>query len=211
MEHSRTCPHELKTIRLKTNNDKKKGKKKMEIILAIVVASAVIFFGALISIGNERQKKAIDGLREQTILWAIQDLIIKRKILARNVQVDDPLSWLNTIVSKVSETEIKLQVVEVLGEPRVLVCANQNGDRVLFSPHSPHQIRKYVGNRNNGISRFENRNRLISLTRRMVAHRISVLNGGYLFDLELPLAWKKLTGQEISNLECVWMYTSKRL
>ena len=33
----------------------------MEIILAIVVASAVIFFGALISMGNERQKEAVRG------------------------------------------------------------------------------------------------------------------------------------------------------
>ena len=37
----------------------------MEIILAIVVASAVIFFGALISMGNERQRKSIDNLRDQ--------------------------------------------------------------------------------------------------------------------------------------------------
>ncbi len=51
----------------------------MEIILAIVVAAAVIFFGALISMGNERQRRAIDGLREQVVLWAVQDLKIKRE------------------------------------------------------------------------------------------------------------------------------------
>lgn len=34
----------------------------MEILLAIVVASAVIFFGALISMGNERQKTGIRQL-----------------------------------------------------------------------------------------------------------------------------------------------------
>ncbi len=63
----------------------------MEIILAIVVGVAVIFFGALISAGNERQRKAIDGLREQVVLWAIQDLRIKRENLACDVHVDDPL------------------------------------------------------------------------------------------------------------------------
>jgi len=51
----------------------------MEIILALVVAVAVIFFGALISAGNERQRKAIDGVREQIVLWAMQDLRIKRE------------------------------------------------------------------------------------------------------------------------------------
>jgi hypothetical protein len=55
----------------------------MEITLAVVVAAAVIFFGALISTGNERQRKAIDGLREQVIMWAMQDLRIKREKLTR--------------------------------------------------------------------------------------------------------------------------------
>lgn len=64
----------------------------MEIILAIVVGAAVIFFGALISIGNERQRRAIDALREQTVLWAMQDLRIKRERLAREVRIDDPLA-----------------------------------------------------------------------------------------------------------------------
>jgi len=72
----------------------------MEIILAIVVATAVIFFGALISMGNERQRRAIDDLREQTVLWAMQDLRIKREKLARDVRIDDPIGWLNRITVK---------------------------------------------------------------------------------------------------------------
>ena len=93
----------------------------MEIILAIVVASAVIFFGALISAGNERQRKAIDGLREQVILWAVQDLQIKREKLAHEVRVDDPLNWLNKIIGKTCNLEGSLQVIEVFEGPRALV------------------------------------------------------------------------------------------
>ncbi len=63
----------------------------MEIILAIVVASAVNFFGALISMSNERQKRAIDSLREQAVNWAVQDIKIKRERLAQTVQVPDHL------------------------------------------------------------------------------------------------------------------------
>ena len=62
----------------------------MEIILAVVVGVAVIIFGALISLGNERQRKAIDGLREQVVLWAMQDLRIKRESLARDVMALAP-------------------------------------------------------------------------------------------------------------------------
>lgn len=42
--------------------------KKREIILVIVVTTAVIFFSVLISMGNECKRKAIDGLREQTVV-----------------------------------------------------------------------------------------------------------------------------------------------
>ena len=76
---------------MSTNNEREEDQKKDEIILALVVAVAVIFFGALSSAGNERQRKAIDALREQVVFWAMQDLRIKRERLARDVRVDDPL------------------------------------------------------------------------------------------------------------------------
>ncbi len=93
----------------------------MEIILAIVVGIAVIFFGALISMGNERQRRAIDALREQTVLWAMQDLRIKRERLARDVRVDDPIAWLNKIYSRVCNIEASLQIVEAFDGPRAFV------------------------------------------------------------------------------------------
>ena len=85
---------------MSTNNERKEDQKKNEIILALVVAVAVIFFGALISAGNERQRKAIDALSEQVVFWAVQDLRIKRERLARDVRVDDPLRWLNNLIAQ---------------------------------------------------------------------------------------------------------------
>ncbi len=115
----------------------------MELILAIVVASAVIFFGALISMGNERQRKAIDGLREQIVLWAMQDLKIKSEHLIQTVQVPDPLSWLNKVASKVCGYDLKLQVLEMFEEPQSLICTSGDGSvRVVFSPLSPADIRR---------------------------------------------------------------------
>lgn len=84
----------------------------MEITLAIVVASAVIFFGALISMGNERQRNAIDNLRDHISLWIMQDLRIKRERLAIDVSVDDPLGWINKIATKVCGIELNLHVME---------------------------------------------------------------------------------------------------
>ncbi len=181
----------------------------MEILLAIVVASAVIFFGALISMGNERQRRAIDGLREQVVLWAMQDLKIKREHLARTVQVPDPLGWLNKTASKVCGYDLKLQVLEIFEEPQALVCTSGDGSvKIIFSPLSPADIRRMKSIKQNRLSLFASQNPLLSLPRGTGVHEVSVLNGGLLFDLELPLVWNVLTGQETPQMEQVWIYVS---
>ncbi len=179
----------------------------MEIILAIVVAAAVIFFGALISIGNERQRKAIDALREQTELWAVQDLIIKRERLVREVRVDDPLAWLNQVVTKVSGLVMNLQSVEYLEEANTLLCMSGDHEtRIFVSPFSPKEIQRIKRERRSRLSQFDKNNPLLFLSRTTIAYEFSVLNAGILFDLELQLAWKGLTGREIDQHEKLWMY-----
>lgn len=179
----------------------------MEIILAIVVVCAVIVFGALISLGNDRQRKAIDELREQTELWAMQDLRIKRERLARDVRVDDPIEWLSQLLGKVCNFEGRLQVVEAFDEPRALVCASMSGgEKVIFTPTSPVSIHRMMSKKRSRISQYTDRNPLFALPRHVSVHEISVLNGGILFDLELPLVWKRLTGQEASQMERIWVY-----
>ncbi len=178
----------------------------MEIVLAVVVVAAVIFFGALISAGNERQRKAIDDLREQTVQWAIQDLRIKRERLAQDVRVDDPLGWLNRIATKACGHNLNLHVAEVFDEPRALVCATEDDGKVVFSPLSPGEIRQLTRDKRSRLSQYSDRNPLLSLPRRISAREITVLNSSIIFDLELPLAWKGLTGQSTELMERVWVY-----
>ncbi len=179
----------------------------MEIILAIVVASAVIFFGALISNGNERQRKAIDGLREQVVLWAVQDLKIKRVHLAQTVQVHDPLDWLNKTASRVCGYDLKLQILEMFDEPQSLICTSGDGNiRVVFSPLSPPDILRLKSGKQGRLSQFAGQNPLLSLPWDVNVHELSILNGGHLFDLELSLAWKELTGQQLEFTQRFWIY-----
>ena len=179
----------------------------MEMILAIVVVAAVILFGALISAGNERQRKAIDGLREQTALWAMQDLRIKRERLAREVRVDDPLDWLNAIATKVCGYDMNLQVVEAFDTPQTLVCTPAEGNsKIIFSPLLPNDLRQIRREKRSRLSQHAERNPLFSLPRNATCHELSVLNCGLLFDLELPLAWKGLTDQTLGQSNRVWMY-----
>jgi hypothetical protein len=178
----------------------------MEIVFAIVVVSAVIFFGALLSLGNERQRRAIDELREQIVLWALQDLRLKREHLAREVRVEDPLGWFNRLATKAHGANVDLQLVESFDDPRAVVCVASDGHRLIFSPLSPADLRALRRMRKGKLGQYANGNPLLSLPRNVDSHEFSSLNGGLLFDLELPLAWMGLTGREGVQLDRLWMY-----
>lgn len=180
----------------------------MEVILAIVVASAVILFGALISMGNERQRKAIDGLREQVVLWAVQDIKIKRTGMAREVKMDDPLGWLSHITGRILGRETRLKVLEVFQDPQTLVCTtdDKNHEKFIFSIHSPGDLKRLVSGRQNRLSNFALGNPLLSLPRKATSIELSVLNCDFLFDLELPLVWNALTGWRAERADRLWVY-----
>ena len=183
----------------------------MDIILAIVVSAAVIIFGALISRGNERQRKAIDALREQTELWAIQDLLIKRERMAREVRMNDPLAWLSRVATRASGVELTLQFVESYDEPRALLCiAGDQNSKILFSPLGEKEIQRMKNWKRSRLSRIGEANPLLSLPRKVTAYELSILNAGIMFDLELQLAWKELTGQSAGQLETIWMYRERK-
>ena len=178
----------------------------MEIILAIVVASAVIFFGALISMGNERQRRAIDSLREQTALWAIQDLRIKRESLGRNIHIDNPLSWLNKVITNELGNDIHLQIIEFMDEPSALVCKSTDINNIIvFSPISPATINQMKRKHRSKLRTAYN-NPLFSLTRQVLIREVSILNGNMIFDLELSMVWEKLTNQQTPQMERLWIY-----
>ena len=75
----------------------------MDIFLAISVLISILLLGALISAGNERQRRAIDALRAQAENWAEQDIRIKREKLARQITVPEPLAWLEQVMILASD------------------------------------------------------------------------------------------------------------
>ena len=182
----------------------------MELLLALAVITAVIIFGALISLGNERQRRAIDELREQVVLWAIQDLRIKRERLARNVRVDDPLGWLSHTTAKILGSAVNLKVVEFFQDPPVLVCSNENDNhRVFFSPLSSDEVKAIRNARKNRLTNPMMGNPLLSMPRKAVEYQLSTLNCGFLFDAEFELAWKGITGHSADKTDRLWMYLTR--
>ena len=178
----------------------------MELILAVVVVIAVIIFGALISVGNERQRRAIDHLREQVVLWAIQDLRLKREKLAREVRVDDPLAWLNKLTNKITGYDVQLRNKVVFDSPTAVACdASDGSGKVVFTPLAPQDIRRLTKHRKSRLDQYAQEHPLFALRRNTMAYEISMLNAGTLFDLELPLVWSSLTGQEVEQAS-IWLY-----
>jgi hypothetical protein len=179
----------------------------MEIILAIVVASAVIFFGALISMGNERQRKAIDQLREQVALWAIQDLKSKYERISREVVVEDPYAWFNQLVTATLGIDLNVQFIEMFDNPDCLVFSSErNGNKFLFSTIAPRDILALNSERQGRLSRYADPNPLFFIPHGSKMHDLSILNCGNLFDHELRLAWKGITGKNLNNNNSLWMH-----
>jgi hypothetical protein len=165
----------------------------------------VIFFGALISMGNERQRRAIDGLREQVVLWAVQDLRVKREMLAQEMSMEDPLDWFNRIVAKITGRQMRLRLAEAIDDWDMLVFKSEDGEKgVVFSRTSPDEVHRARRERRGKLSGLAN-NPLFSLPLHAAVCEITVLNGGVFFDLELPRAWKALTGAMPGNMERIWM------
>lgn len=179
----------------------------MEIILAIVVVAAVIFFGALISMGNERQRRGIDGLREQVVLWAIQDLKIRRDKLARNVSIPNPLKWFNDLASKVLGYDPKLQFLEAYDEPRSLIFISEDTSmKFIFSVCSQKELTTLKASKRGRLSQFAENNPLLNLPRNTKLHEFSELNCGLFFELELSLAWKEISSQHLTDIHTIWIY-----
>ncbi len=178
----------------------------MDAVFAILVLGAVIFFGALISAGNERQRKALDGIREQTALWAMQDLRLKREKLARDVKVDDPLAWLNQVMEKVYGENLYLTVTEVFDNPQTLVCMAKDGRKIALSPASPNEIRQIQRSHKSKLARMGNINPVWAFSRKVKYKEISILNSGISFDLEFPIAWQALAGFSAHSQDRLWVY-----
>lgn len=178
----------------------------MEIILAIVVASAVIFFGALISMGNERQKNAIEDLREQLSHWAIQDLLIKRERLAHDVRVDDPIGWFNEQTEKVTGYKVNLQVIEKSDEPQAFLCEKQeSATKILYCFNSPKEIERIRKAQKNKLNLI-NTHVFSQIPSNYNVYEATILNTGLLFDKELAIAWQGITGYLLRNEQKLWIF-----
>jgi hypothetical protein len=179
----------------------------IDFLIALPVFIAVAIFGALIVVGNERQQRELAGIRKVAAMWAEQDLRQKRGQLERETKITEPVAWLSAATTKAMDVPVVLTAKENLSNPdAVSFVDSESGQKMIFTLLPPHELKKLSKKRQNSkSSRLGGVHPLFPLRRGVEAVELNILNGGLLFDLELPQAWNSLTGQP-TQAERLWMY-----
>jgi hypothetical protein len=175
----------------------------METIFGLSTLLAVVLLGALISLGNERQRRAIDGIRQQAANWAAEDLRLKRGKLAREVRVEDPRIWLDVVANRV--LGISPRLVQLTphqqSEAQVLVGVCGDRSRLLLSPLPKRTLVKALYDRRKQKGRLGKMSvgLLGDRPRRVPVYELTIVNAGVFFDLEAETVWQDLFGAPLGT------------
>lgn len=177
------------------------------IFLSVAVVAAVIFFGALISRGNERQRYAIDKLHEAYKRWAVQDLRIKRGMAGSQIKIEDLTAWLKKVTAQAFGRETIVMDYFRHEGPVVSVEFHDGatGSTVVCALESPDDLKTILKRKRPTIAGDLRANPIYKVGKNTEAVELSLLNAGMLFDLELPVAWQALTSHGTSA-ETLWAY-----
>jgi hypothetical protein len=175
----------------------------METIFGLSTLLAVVLLGALISMGNERQRRAIDGIRQQAANWAAEDLRLKRGKLAREVSVEDPRVWLDVVANRVLGISPRLVQLTThqQSEAQVLVGVCGDRQRLLLSPLPKRALVKALYDRRKQKGRLGKMSvgLLGDRPRRVPVHELTIVNAGVFFDLEAETVWQDLFGAPLGT------------
>lgn len=178
-----------------------------ELLLTVAVVASVVFFGALITRGNDRQRRSIDKLHAAYKQWALHDLRIKRGAAGSQIRIDDLTAWLRKVTTQAFGRETIVMDFYKHESPLVSVefLDASTGHTVVCALETPEEVKAILKRKRPTIAGDLRTNPIFKLGRKTSAIELSLLNAGVLFDLELPVAWEKLTGQHASS-ETLWAY-----
>jgi hypothetical protein len=181
----------------------------MEIVMTITIVIALIALGAILSTGNERQRKAIQSLREQLEAWAAQDIRLKREKLSREVHVTDARAWLEAVAGQILGSIPHIQSVETWSKDDVtaLVASCQDGQRLIFTPARRNRFLQVCRIPKTRLTRMET-GLLGDHPKKVENYELSILTCGMFFDLEASQAWQQLSGQTLPG-DHLFMYVIK--
>lgn len=169
----------------------------MDILIGTSLLIAIVVLGALISAGNERQRKALDGIREQVEAWAQEDILIKRDKVARSIQVDAPLVWLEKTAAAVlgqAPGIISCTIWKKGGLLAIIAICNDGG-RLVFTPVPRDRFLKSVRTTKRGVLAQADTSVLGDKPEKAPYYDLSIVTSGMFFDIEAAQTWETLSGQ----------------
>lgn len=181
----------------------------MDIIVIIIIVGVLAI---LITLGNERNRAAIEQINKTAQDWAVQDLRLKRGATAKNIEVTDPVAWLNKSTSRALDEQVDLTFAGSFPDaPSCVVFSEANSGKIfIYSPHSTKDLRQILKAASKKASRLDDANTnplamKLPKTAEKTAVLMNIVNSGVLFDLELATVWPQYTRQTPS-FECLWLY-----
>jgi hypothetical protein len=171
------------------------------------VVASVVFFGALITRGNERQRRSIDKLHVAYKQWAVHDLRIKRGVASNQIKIEDLTAWLRKVTAQAFGRETIVMDFYKHESPVVSVefLDASTGNTVVCALESPEEVKTILKKKRPTIAGDLRTNQIFRLGRKTHVIEISMLNAGVMFDIELPVAWNMLTGHHTTS-ETLWAY-----
>jgi hypothetical protein len=169
----------------------------MDILIGTSLLVAIVVLGALISAGNERQRKALDGIREQVEAWAQEDILIKREKVARSIWVEAPLAWLEKTAAGIlgqAPGIISTTTWEKDGLLAIIAICNDGG-RLVFTPVPRDRFLKSIKLKKRGALTQAETSVLGDKPEKAPYYDLSVLTSGMFFDIEAAQTWEALSGQ----------------
>lgn len=178
-----------------------------DLFLAVVVLAAVIAFGALISVGNERQRRAIDALHQAYKQWAVQDLRLKRGTVSTQIRIENLTAWLTKTTSLAFGRKSMVMDYQLHNTPVSTVEFHdaEVGTTIVCTLESPDVLLPILRKKRQVLRGELRSNPLYLVGRKTPAVELSMLNAGAMFDIELPIAWHTLTGQ-VTEADILWAY-----
>lgn len=172
-----------------------------EILIPLSVLGAVLLFGALITLGNERQRHAIDQLTRQAARWSESDLRLKRAEAVQKPLVKDPTEWLYRVaIAALGEASplFSLTPWKPRGETLALVGHCSDGRRLVLTHLPPRQFLPLVKVQSRGRASRAEVSLLGDRPNRTPVVECSIVNAGIFFDLEAAETWNLVAGEPLT-------------
>lgn len=171
----------------------------MDYVLLIAVLASMIVLGLVISVGNERQRRAIEEVRREIEDWATQFVYIKRREFESSINVGEPDKWFERVLSRFLGQDVRIHALDKYQQENVLavVLDAVGGGRFVVTSVSPKEFIKMVApsKKKETLSGYQV-NVLGDKPHKVPFYTLSVLNQDIFFDLEAQKVWKTLFGVE---------------